>query len=161
MAYPLGTSLVLSAYNMSVNKMVKGWFPPVAGMVLRWTRTVIRQLEGVLEGDGIIERRKSWAQQGQGHQGWGGGAVYRTVGINLIGWERWKQENLTKQLNVPTVWQAKYWDWCTCPQAVKMIMLGSVRSDGWYPTPTQASPHDTMFIPKLPRPSSSIPTHSS
>lgn len=42
-----------------------------------------------------------------------------------------------------------------------MIRLGSVRSDGWYPAPTQASLHGTLFIPKFPQPGSSIPTHSS
>ena len=41
-----------------------------------------------------------------------------------------------------------------------MLRLGCVRSDGWYPVPTQASPHGTLFIPKLRQPGSSIPTHS-
>jgi len=142
--------------------MVKGWFPPVAGMVLRWTRTVVRQLEDMLEGDGVIERKKSWVQQGQGHQDGGGGAgVYRAVGINLTVLGEMEARKPNKTTKHPNCVTGKILRLMDLSPVCGVIRLGGVRSDGRYPAPTQASPHGTLFIPKLPRPGSSIPTHSS
>ncbi|KAM7227445.1 hypothetical protein CapIbe_021142 [Capra ibex] len=41
--------------------------------------------------------------------------------------------------------------------AVKMITLGSVRSDGWYPAPTQASPHACSAKARCRETSSRVP----